>query len=119
MDETIARYGILVSPPGTRANYSNLGFGIIDYIIERTSHTPYPEFMRREVFAPLGLSRTAVVTAPISGDTVADRYERSGALIPWYDFDHRGASAVYSSAHDLIRFAMFHLEDHLKEQKAI
>jgi CubicO group peptidase (beta-lactamase class C family) len=119
MDETIARYGILVSPPATRASYSNLGFGIIDYIIERTSHTPYPEFMRREVLAPLGLSRTAVVIAPISGDTVADRYEQNGALIPWYDFDHRGASAVYSSAHDLIRFAMFHLKDHLRDQKAI
>jgi len=119
MDETITRYGIIVSPPGTRANYSNLGFGIIDYIIERTSHTPYAEFMRREVFTPLGLSRTAIITAPISGDTVADRYDRTGALIPWYDFDHRGASAVYASAHDLIRFAMFHLKDHLKEQRAI
>jgi CubicO group peptidase (beta-lactamase class C family) len=119
MDESIARYGILVSAPGTRANYSNLGFGIIDYIIERTSHTPYAEFMRREVFVPLGLSRTAVVTAPIVGDTVAERYDVHGAPIPWYDFDHRGASAVYSSAHDLIRFAMFHLKDHLKDQRAI
>lgn len=119
MDETISRYGILTSAPGTRANYSNLGFGIIDYIIERTSHTPYPEFMRREVFAPLGLSRTAVVVRPITGDTVAARYDQRGAAIPWYDFDHRGASAVYSSAHDLIRFAMFHLKDHLGEQTAI
>jgi CubicO group peptidase (beta-lactamase class C family) len=119
MDETISRYGILVSPPGTRANYSNLGFGVIEYIIERTSHTPYPEFMRREVFAPLGLSRTAVVAAPISGDTVAERYDRLGAPISWYDFDHRGASAVYSSAHDLIRFAMFHLRDRLTGQKPI
>jgi CubicO group peptidase (beta-lactamase class C family) len=119
MDETISRYGILVSPPGTRANYSNLGFGVLDYVIERTSHTPYPEFMRREVFTPLGLSRTAVVVRPISGDTVAERYDGRGAPIPWYDFDHRGASAVYSSAHDLIRFAMFHLKDHLKDQKPI
>lgn len=119
MDETISRYGILVAPPGTRANYSNLGFGIIDYIIERTSRTPYPEFMRREVFTPLGLARTAVVVRPITGDTVAERYDQRGAAIPWYDFDHRGASAVYSSAHDLIRFAMFHLKDHLRDQRAI
>jgi CubicO group peptidase (beta-lactamase class C family) len=118
MDETISRYGSSF-PPGTRANYSNLGFGIIDYIIARTSHTPYPEFMRREVFTPLALPRTAIVTAPISGDTVAERYDRSGAPIPWYDFDHRGASAVYASAHDLIRFAMFHLKDHLRDQRAI
>lgn len=119
MDETISRYGILTSAPGTRATYSNLGFGIIDYIIERTSHAPYPEFMRREVFVPLALPRTAVVVRPIGGDTVAERYDQRGYPLPWYDFDHRGASAVYSSAHDLIRFAMFHLKDHLGDQQAI
>ena len=119
MDEAIARYGILVSAPGTRANYSNLGFGILDHIIGRASGVPYHEFMRREVFTPLGLHRTAVVTAPISGDTVAERYDRRGAPIPWYDFDHRGASAVYASARDLIRFAMFHLGDRLTSQQPI
>ncbi|MFB6240171.1 MAG: serine hydrolase domain-containing protein, partial [Gemmatimonadota bacterium] len=29
--------------------------------------------------------------------------------IPFYRFDHDGASAVWSSAHDLIRFGLFHL----------
>ncbi len=119
MDEAIARYGIVVAPPGTRANYSNLGFGIIERIIERRAEAAYPDFMRREVFAPLGLTRTAIVTAPIAGDTVAERYDRHGSPIPWYDFDHRGASAVYASAHDLIRFAMFHLKDRVPGQRAI
>jgi CubicO group peptidase (beta-lactamase class C family) len=36
-DETIARYGILVNPPGEVFEYSNLGFGIIDHVIARTS----------------------------------------------------------------------------------
>ncbi|MEO8451153.1 MAG: serine hydrolase domain-containing protein [Gemmatimonadota bacterium] len=113
MNETIRRYGILVAPPGAQFTYSNLGFGIIDQIVERTSGLPFETFMRREVFQPLGLPRTAIVTAPIAGDTVAERYDGSGAPITWYDFDHRGASAVYSSAHDLARFGMFHLGDRL------
>ena len=33
--------------------------------------------------------------------------------------DHPGASAVYCSAHDLMRFAMFHLQQPLPDQKAI
>ena len=36
-----------------------------------------------------------------------------------YDFDHRGASALYSSAHDLVRFGLFHLKARLPDQKAI
>jgi len=119
MDETIARYGILVTPPGTLFEYSNLGFGILDQVIERTAGIPYEEFMRREVFAPLGLTGMSVLTGPEPGDLVARRYDPDGARIPWYDFDHRGASAVYSSAHDLARFGMFHLKDHLADQQRI
>ena len=37
MDETIARYANLVFAPGEVYQYSNLGFGIIDYIITRVS----------------------------------------------------------------------------------
>ena len=40
------------------------GFGIIDHIIERTSGRPYADFMRTEVFLPLGLTRTAIDIPP-------------------------------------------------------
>src|SRR5262249_12889105 len=49
----------------------------------------------------------------------AERYDQAGRLIPFYTFDHNGGSAVYSSAHDLVRFAMFHLKDHLPDQRVI
>src|SRR5882724_2881010 len=34
-------------------------------------------------------------------------------------FDHRVASAIFSSAHDLVRFGLFHLKAHLADQQAI
>ena len=49
----------------------------------------------------------------------AIRYSGDGTPIPFYDFDHPGGSAVYASAHDLVRFGMFHLKAHLSDQKAI
>jgi hypothetical protein len=49
----------------------------------------------------------------------AVRYDDLDRPIPYYDFDHDGASQVWSSAHDLVRFGMFHLKNHLKDQKAI
>ena len=41
MDETIARYGNLVFPPGQVYEYSNLGYGIISHLIERVSGRSY------------------------------------------------------------------------------
>ena len=119
MDETIARYGILVSPPGEVFRYSNLGYGIADYLIERTSGQAYRDFMRTEVFLPLGLTRTSIDIGPGLEPYVAERYARHGRPVPFYTFDHPGASAVYSSAHDLVRFGMFHLKAHLADQRPI
>lgn len=119
MDETIRRYGNLVTAPGEKYQYSNLGYGILDYVIFRLSGKSYPDFMRQEVFLPLGLTHTSVNVGPGLEKHQAVRYGPDGLTIPFYDFDHPGGSAVYSSAHDLVRFGMFHLKSHLPDQKAI
>ena len=119
MDETIARYGILVTAPGETFQYSNLGYGIIDYIISRTSGQSYPDFMRTRVFLPLGMTHTAVDVPAWLEPYAAERYWPDQRPVSFYTFDHVGASAVWSSVHDLVRFGMFHLKDRLPEQRAI
>lgn len=119
-DESIRRYGVLVTPPGEVYQYANLGYGILDHIIHRKSGMPYAEFMQQHVFSPLGMKNTSV-HAPDNGTPleVAVRYDPSGQPIPYYLFDHDGASAVYSSAHDLARFALFHMNSPLEDQQAL
>ncbi len=119
MDETIRRYGILVSPPGEAFSYSNLGYGVLERIIERVSHKSFADFLGSEVFAPLGMTRSAVLLGPGSEADVAQRYTQRQEPFPFFDFDHRGASAVYASAHDLVRFGLFHLGSRLPDQKQI
>lgn len=119
MDETILRYGNLVSAPAERFQYSNLGYGVLDYIIERVSGMSYERFMRQNVFLPLGMTRTSVGLSAKLSEYAAIRYDEDGRPVPYYDFDHPGASAVFASAHDLVRFGLFHLKTHLPGQKAI
>jgi CubicO group peptidase (beta-lactamase class C family) len=119
MDETIARYGILVTAPGETFQYSNLGYGIIDYIISRTSGQSYADFMRTRVFLPLGMTHTAVDVPAGLEPYAAERYWPDQRPVSFYTFDHVGASAVWSSVHDLVRFGMFQLKDRLAEQRAI
>ncbi|HEX9166603.1 MAG TPA: serine hydrolase domain-containing protein, partial [Gemmatimonadales bacterium] len=119
MDEAISRYGITVYPPGSTYEYSNLGFGVLDHIIERTSGMTYADFMRSEVFLPLGMTRSSIHVGPGLEPFAAVRYDPQGRRVPMYDFDHRGASAVYTSAHDLLRFGMFHLKNRLPGMKRI
>jgi CubicO group peptidase (beta-lactamase class C family) len=118
-DITIARYGILVNPPGEVYEYSNLGFGILGYVVARMSGLEYADYMRTQVFLPLGLVRTSVGIGEGLEAYAAERYDSGQRPLPFYTFDHLGASAIYSSAHDLVRFGMFHLKDHLADQETI
>lgn len=108
MEETIRRYGVLVTKPGQHYQYSNLGYGVLEYLIERVSGRPYGEFLREEIFGPLGMNHSS---APVNAapEGAAVRYWDKDTPLPFYDFDHRGASAVFASARDLTRFGMFHL----------
>jgi CubicO group peptidase (beta-lactamase class C family) len=118
MDEIIRRYGNLVTAPGERWQYSNLGYGILGYVISRESGRDYADLMRDEVFAPLGMNHTSVHVGPGLDEGQAVKYTPKGTVVPPCDSDSPGASAIYSSAHDLVRFAMFHLKDDLPGQEA-
>jgi CubicO group peptidase (beta-lactamase class C family) len=108
---TIDRYGRVMFPPGTVYTYSNLGYGILGEIVASASGTTYEAYLRDHVFAPLGMTRTTVSTgAGLANSAV--RYDAARRPVPNYDFDHRAASAVYSTANDLLRFAEFHMGTH-------
>jgi CubicO group peptidase (beta-lactamase class C family) len=117
--ETIARYGNIVREPGDHFFYSNLGFGILSDLIEDQSHQHYSDYMRENVFSPLGLTRTSVGISAALRPYTAAGYNLDGSRLPEYDTDHPGASEIFSSAHDLIRFAAFHLKAHLPNQRPI
>jgi len=119
MAESIRRYGILVHPPGELFEYANFGYGILHYIIEKISGQTYAEYMKKEVFLPLGMTHSSVNIDPDLEEYAATRYDEDNNPIPFYAFDHDGASAVFSSAPDLLRFGMFHMKNHLPDQVQI
>jgi CubicO group peptidase (beta-lactamase class C family) len=113
IEELIGRDALLSSVPDRRYVYSNLGYGILEHIIARVSGVPYEEYMRREIFGPLRLESASVPLAPLVNAAV--RYGARNHRLPFYDLGHRGASSVFASAHDLIRFGMFHLNEQLED----
>lgn len=119
MDEVIRRYGNLVFPPGERFHYSNLDYGILGYVISRVSGKSYQDFMRGEVFLPLGMNRSCVLHCTGLKRYRAVRYFLDGSRLPDYTTSHPAAADIYSSVHDLIRFGMFHLKARLADQKRL
>jgi CubicO group peptidase (beta-lactamase class C family) len=91
--------------PGTRFEYSNLGYAILGRVISAVSGMPYPDFIRIRLLAPLGMSHTGFEAAEFTPDELASGHRRTAAgwsEIPWAPY---GAFApmggVFSSVRDL------------------
>jgi len=114
IDEMIRRYGVLFWPPGEQFDYSNLGPIILEEVIARVSGQSYTDFQRSEVFQPLGITRVSVGFEPGLKKYTACSYGGDPqAVVP------PPSGGIYCSAHDLLRFGMFHLKTRLPGQKAI
>jgi CubicO group peptidase (beta-lactamase class C family) len=119
IDNTIRRYGIVFWRPGDHFDYSNIGYAVLGRAVERVSGKSYADFLRNDLFLPLGMSHCSLGIDPEREKFAAVRYSAEFGRRPPAVSGSPGASAVYCSAHDLARFAMFHLKSHLADQKPL
>lgn len=120
-DETIRRYGVVFWRPGDRFDYSNLGFGILGKVISDVSGRSFQAFVHDEVLRPLAMDHAWAGAVPLSPHLVAARYSTQlrGFSPPLSEPLLPGGSVLYSSAHELAPFGMFHLKARHPAQKAV
>jgi CubicO group peptidase (beta-lactamase class C family) len=106
----------LTADPGTRAEYSDIGFIVLGIALERIADSPLNEFCQKEVFGPLGLANTTFnPPASLRSDippTVDDRSFRNRVVQGEVNDENAGVMAgiaghagVFSNAVDLATFA--------------
>src|SRR6266700_1938901 len=101
--------------PGTRFEYSNLGYAILGRVITAVTGMAYPDFVRHRLLRPLGMTRTGYeveefeVPRQASGPAgVARGYRRAPGGWSEVAFDPAGAFApmggIFSCVRDLTRW---------------
>ena len=98
----------LLFEPGTKWKYSNSGYIVLGYIIEKVSGVTYQRFLDENIFKPLGMkdsgydSNTQIIKCRASG------YESRGGTFqnaPYIDMSETySAGSIYSTTHDLLRW---------------
>lgn len=88
--------------PDSTWRYSGGGYLILQLLIEEVTQEPFNDYMRREVFAPLGMSASTFVDP--DPDRLVDFYASDGSPATHYRFTATGAASLYTSAADLTRF---------------
>jgi CubicO group peptidase (beta-lactamase class C family) len=106
----------LTAAPGTRAEYSDIGFIILGIALERLSDETLNAFCQREVFGPLGMTRTTFNPAEELRDSIpptADDRTFRHRIIQGEVQDENasvlggvaGHAGLFSAAEDLAVFA--------------
>lgn len=106
----------LASDPGTRTDYSDIGFIILGELLESIADKPLDAFCRQEIFSPLGMSHTAY-NPPLSWKayippTVDDRSFRKRVVQGEVHDENAsilrgvaGHAGLFATAGDVARFA--------------
>ena len=104
----------LLFEPGTQYRYSSYGWILVSAAVEAAAHEPFLTFMRKQIYAPLGMDDTRAdsATEPIP-DRATFYFPRFAAdpryglhLMRQIDYScYAGSSAFLSTPSDLVRFA--------------
>ncbi|ANE50903.1 serine hydrolase domain-containing protein [Flavisolibacter tropicus] len=96
--------------PGTEYEYNNSCYVLLAQLIEKLTGKTYPDYMKAEVFQPLGMNRTYVSPTFPNDEKQAEGYRESGPNT--YREDHfqgktYGSSSIITTLNDLIRWSQF------------
>jgi CubicO group peptidase (beta-lactamase class C family) len=95
----------LAFTPGQEFRYSGEGFAYLGRVLERITGMPLEELMRREVFAPLGMTRSGYVWRNAFAPNAATGHGGYGdPLAPTRPLDARAPSSLHTTAHDYALF---------------
>lgn len=101
-----------VYEPGTRFDYSDVGYMVLGELVKRVAGRPLDQFTREEIFGPLGMKDTCYLVPEANKARCAPTEKRDGKWMIGEVHDPRayalggvaGHAGVFSTADDLSRW---------------
>ena len=96
-------------PPSTRMSYSNPGYGIAGYLIEKVSGTPFDQFIHDNISVPLGITTGDFRFTAANKALLATGYSDPQHVTGWPYIYLRPAGDMKASPGELAKLVQFFL----------
>jgi CubicO group peptidase (beta-lactamase class C family) len=96
----------LKTPPGSRYEYSNFGFGLLAHVLARRGGKSFEEMLVTRICKPLGMTSTRLKpNAAMRARLAPAHADATKPVAPWIFPDTlAGAGALYSTVNDMLNF---------------
>lgn len=95
----------LTRDPGATYEYSNLGFGLLGYVLAQSERTPYGDLIEQRILKPLGMQSSGTVLRDAMRAHLAPGHNNRGEVAKnWHMDALAGAGAIHSTANDMLRY---------------
>lgn len=109
----------LEAEPGERYSYSNLGYGLLGYILERASGESYDNLLQEYITEPLKMENTAAaVTKKKFLATPYRKDARNTETKAWESGKLTPAGGLYSTVEDLTKLMNRQIQDYQEYEKS-
>jgi len=106
LKESLTHSAILFQMPGKGFSYSNVGYNLLELMIEEVTGRDFAEYMKNEILYPLGMyhsdfewSEKTLTSAPLG-------YTLDGKPVSPYRYPERASGGLIATAEDIARFCI-------------
>ena len=90
--------------PGAGFEYSNVGFNLLELVVENVSGRPFAEYMAEEVLVPLGMEDSSYEWHEGIRARGAAGHDLKGRLVPAYVYSEKGSGGLFTTVRDIAAF---------------
>lgn len=91
--------------PGAGFEYSNVGFNLLEFVVENVSGRPFADYMAEEILAPLGMADSSYEWNEGIRKRSASGHNLKGRRVEAYVYSEKGSGGLFTTVRDIAAFA--------------
>jgi CubicO group peptidase (beta-lactamase class C family) len=102
--ESLTREVKFVQEPGKSFIYSNVGFNLLELLIEDVSGQSFTDYMKKKILLPLGMQNASYEWREDYPTKIPNGHKLTGEPVPVYVYSEKGAGGLFANVEDFARF---------------
>ncbi|MCG2590750.1 beta-lactamase family protein [Rhodohalobacter sp. WB101] len=102
--ESLSSNAILIQEPGSGFFYSNVGYHLVELLIEEITRRDFAEYMKSEILEPIEMNRASYNWSESFDPPVPLGYDLNGDPVPVYLYSEKGSGGLFASSEEIANF---------------